>query len=66
MSKQLSQIDYEHINLIVQSAEEKGIKYQVCQCVQEFLVFEPNMNLVEAYERSFKLCSEDFSNDSII
>ena len=48
-----TQTDYDHVNLILQSAEEYDLKWEVDRTAQKYLKENPNKNIVEAYEYGY-------------
>ena len=49
-----TQTDYDHVNLILQSAEEYGLKWEVDHTAQKYLKENPNKNIVEAYQYGYE------------
>ena len=50
MQQQLTQIDYEYIDLLLEQANKSGVKREMCESVAELLRTNPDMNIIEAYE----------------
>ncbi len=63
--KQLTQIDYEYIDLLLDQANKSGVKREMCESAAELLKTNPDMNIIEAYESAFKWCLPDSSTDHI-
>jgi len=48
-----TQTDYDHVNLILYSAEEYGLKLEVEQSAQKYLKENPKKSIVEAYQYGY-------------
>ncbi len=53
MEKSPTQTDYDHVNLILQSAEEYGLKWEVEHTAKKYLKEHPKKNIVEAYQYGY-------------
>ena len=54
MENSPTQTDYDHINLILYSAEEYGLKWEVDHTAQKYLKENPDKSLVEAYQYGYE------------
>jgi len=54
MEKSPTQTDYDHVNLILYSAEEYGLKWEVESTAQKYLKENPEKNIVEAYQYGYE------------
>ena len=61
MPRQLTQIDYEYIDLLLEQATKNGVKREMCESVNELLRTNPSMDIIHAYESAFKWCLPDLS-----
>lgn len=61
--KQLTQIDYDYIDMLLKQADDSGVKREMCESVTELLKTNPGMNIIEAYESAFRWCLPDSSID---
>ena len=48
-----TQTDYDHVNLILQVAEEHGLKWEVDYTAQKYLKENPKKSIVEAYQYGY-------------
>jgi len=64
MSKPLTQIDYDHINMILEESAKYGVKREVCESVSELLKTNPDIDIIEAYNSAFKWCLPGSSIES--
>jgi len=48
-----TQTDYDHVNLILQAAEEHGLKWEVDYTAQKYLKENPKKSIVEAYQYGY-------------
>ena len=54
MGSQPTQTDYDHVNLILHSAEEYGLKWEVEHTAQKYLKENPDKSIVEAYQYGYE------------
>jgi len=54
MEKSPTQTDYDHVNLILYSAEEYGLKWEVEHTAQNYLKEHPDKTIVEAYQYGYE------------
>lgn len=54
MEKSPTQTDYDHVNLILYSAEEYGLKWEVESTAQKYLKENPEKNIVEDYQYGYE------------
>lgn len=59
MQRQLTQIDYDYIDLLLEQANKNGVKREMIESVGELLRTNPDMDIIEAYESAFKWCLPD-------
>jgi len=53
MEKSPTQTDYDHVNLILQSAEEYDLKWEVENSAKKYLKKNPKKSIVEAYQYGY-------------
>ncbi len=53
MTKQNTQKDYEHVNLILKEAEKHGLRWEVEHSATKLIKEYPTMEIVDAFTHAF-------------